>query len=201
MAARAAGRGGITMRAMLPAGLLLLSWSGWAVAEAPGTEPPPQPAVAVYRGSESNVASTVRVYRGSSDMGSPPAPQAAQPASVAPEVVVPGYTDPGTPGLEPFFGRRLTSGFPPNFQGRFDTFPAPAGTVGVVHLDNGPLGVVSFGSQPPVGTLPPPAFVGGPQTFSGDGLGHALRHGGVVVAGRPLVPGHGYGGGGPRGPG
>ena len=142
-----------------------------------------------------NVASTVRVYRGSSDMGSPPAPQAAQPATVVPEIVVPGYTDAGTPGLEPFFGRRLTS-FPPNFQGRFDTFPSPAGTVGVVRFDNGTFGVVGFGSQPPVGTLHPPAFVGGPQTFSGDGLGHALRHGGVVVAGRPFVPGHGHGHGG-----
>src|SRR4051812_39460612 len=96
--------GGITMRALLPAGLLLLSCPGWALAEAPETEPPSRPAVAVYRGSESNVASTVHVYRGSSDMGSPPAPQAAQPATVVPEIVVPGYTDAGTPGLEPVFG-------------------------------------------------------------------------------------------------
>src|SRR3954449_3786374 len=72
------------MRALLPAGLLLLSYPGWALAEAPGTEPPARPAVAVYRGSESNVASTVKVYRGSSDMGSPPASQAAQPATVVP---------------------------------------------------------------------------------------------------------------------
>src|SRR3954464_3271433 len=168
----------MTMRALLPAGLLLLSCPGWALAEAPGTEPPARPAVAVYRGSESNVASSVRVYRGSSDMGSPPAAQAAQPATVVPEVVGPGYTDAGAPGLEPFFGRPLTS-FPPNFQGRFDTFPAPAGTVGVVRFDNGTVGVVPFGNQAPADTLHPPAFVGGPQTFSGDGLGHALRHGGI----------------------
>ena len=128
-------------------------------------------------------------------MGSPPTPQAVQPATVVPEIVVPGYTDAGTPGLEPVFGRRLTS-FPPNFQGRFDTFPSPAGTVGVVRFDNGTLGRRELRGSGARRYAAPAAFVVGPQTFSGDGLGHALRHGGVVVAGRPFVPGHGHGRGG-----
>src|SRR5689334_17435052 len=79
------------MRALLPGGLLLLSLTCPALAD----EPPTRPAVAVYRGSESNVAPTVKVYRGSSDMGSPPAPETAQPAA-APVLVVPegaGYGD------------------------------------------------------------------------------------------------------------
>src|SRR5689334_12595342 len=116
------------MRALLPAGLLLLSFASPALAD----EPPARPAVAVYRGSESNVPSAVMVYRGSSDMGSPPAPGAAQQAAVLVLVVPEGagygdtylwYPDDGFRN-----GRRGVPFDRPDFHGRFDTFPANAGT-------------------------------------------------------------------------
>lgn len=177
------------MRALLPVGLLLLSCPGLALAGAPGTEPPARPAVAVYRGSESNVTSTVKVYRGSSDMGSPPAPEIAQARpELAPEVVLPDGAYLWVPGFGFWDGRSSLPGFHPVVHGRFDTLPEGA----AVRFDNGAVGFVHFGDQAHFDGLHAPAFVVGPQTFNGEGLHHALHSGGVVVA-RRFVPGVGHG--------